>query len=315
VVWTHTELESLAVLALLWRVPRASRPRVIAQSVWLFGRWPQFRAPKRWLYRRLLRSADLLTVQCDANLAAARQILPGAPVRVVRYGIDLEKMVAVEPRPIRAPIRILSLGRDMHRDWTTLIAATAGRPEFELRVGAKKISRRAIAGASNLALVNPTSAELPELYRWADLVVIPLKANLHASGITVLAEAALFGVPVICTGTGGLEEYFGDDCVRYVAPGDFESMRRAIIELAADDRLRFTLARNSQARLIAQQMSTRARAKRLAEISRELLSQATAEPGRIAVTNHAINSDGAIDDPTPPWPAARGLETEFDDAP
>ena len=271
-VWTHTELESLAVLALLWKVPRASRPRIIAQSVWLFGRWPQFWAPKRWLYRRLLRSADLLTVQCNANLTAAQRILPEASLRVVRYGIDLAKMVAARRRTIHTPIRILSLGRDMHRDWATLIAATSGRIEFELRVGAKKISARAIEHASNLTLVNPTSAQLPELYQWADLVVIALKPNLHASGITVLAEAALFGVPVICTGTGGLEEYFDGQCARYVAPGDFESMRRAINELAADERLRFELACNSQARLVEENLSTRARAKRLADISRELLS-------------------------------------------
>jgi glycosyltransferase involved in cell wall biosynthesis len=273
VVWTHTELESLAALALLRTLSSVSRPRVIAQSVWLFGRWSEFWAPKRWLYRRLLRRADVLTVQCEANLAAARQLLPDARLQVVPYGIDLKKMVAARPRPIHTPIRILSLGRDMHRDWATIIAATAGRPEFEVRIGAKKMSRSANARGGNITPVKPTSAQVAELYEWADLVVVPLKPNIHASGITVLAEAALFGVPVVCTGTGGLQEYFGDESVRYVPPGDFASMRRAINELAANDRLRFEMAQNAQARLVESDLDTRARAKRLAALSRELLSE------------------------------------------
>ena len=270
VVWTHTELEHLAVL-LLFRLglARERRPRLIAQSVWLFDRWSEFWPPKRWLYRRLLRQADLLTVQCKDNLAAARRLLPDARMQVVPYGIDLDRMVPARPRPIHAPIRILSLGSDMHRDWATLIAATARQPEFEVRIGAKKISRSAIARGGNLKLVQPTPPQVVELYEWADLVVIPLKANIHASGITVLTEAALFGVPVVCTGTGGLQEYFGDESVRYVRPADSESMRWAINEVAKSDRLRFELARNAQARLIESNWDTRARAKRLATLSRD----------------------------------------------
>jgi hypothetical protein len=57
-------------------------------------------------------------------------------------------------------------------------------------------------------------------------------------------------------------------------------MRRAITELAADDRRRFAMARNAQSRLVQNDFSTRARAKRLAALSRELLSPAIAETGR-----------------------------------
>jgi glycosyltransferase involved in cell wall biosynthesis len=274
VVWTHTELESLAALALMRLGRPASHPRVIAQSVWLFGRWTEIWPLKRWLYRRLLSRADLLTVQCEANRDAAQRMLPGVSVSVVPYGIDLQKIVPPRTRPAHLPLRILSLGRDMHRDWETLVAATAGRAEFEVRIGARKINRDLLARGDNLTLVRPTSAQLAELYEWADLLVVPLKPNLHASGITVVSEAALFGVPVVCTRAGGLEEYFDDQCVSYVPAGDHAAMRRAIIELAADDRRRSAMARNAQARLIKNDLSTRARAKRLAALSRELLSPA-----------------------------------------
>ena len=44
VVWTHTELEHLAVVLLFLTVPRSRRPKLIAQSVWLYDRWRQFSA-------------------------------------------------------------------------------------------------------------------------------------------------------------------------------------------------------------------------------------------------------------------------------
>jgi glycosyltransferase involved in cell wall biosynthesis len=280
VVWTHTELEGLAVAALFSILRPKTRPRMIAQSIWLFGRWSEFWAPKRWLYQRLLRKADLLTVQCEANRAVAVQALPDARVEIVHYGIDLDKMIAARLRPSHQPIRILSLGRDMHRDWATLIAAVACRPEFEVCIGARKVNPKAIAHSENLMLVKPTSAQLAELYAWADIVVIPLQPNIHISGITVLTEATLFGVPVICTRTGGLDEYFSDESVSYVPPRDSEALRRAINQLAANDRLRFELARNAQARLIENDFSTRTRAKRLVTLSRDLLSQNLADAYR-----------------------------------
>lgn len=45
VVWTHTELENLATLLLFQLIPRACRPKIIAQSVWLYDRWGHFSGP------------------------------------------------------------------------------------------------------------------------------------------------------------------------------------------------------------------------------------------------------------------------------
>jgi glycosyltransferase involved in cell wall biosynthesis len=290
VIWAHTELESLAALALLRLQRGASRPRMIAQSIWLYGRWPELGLLKHWLYRRLLRHADVLTVQCEANQVAARRLFPDAHVQMVRFGTDIDKAVPVKPRPLHHPIRILSLGRDMHRDWATLIGAVGHLPEFEVRIGAAKIDRRLAASGGNLKLVKPPSEQLAELYQWADLLVIALKPNIHISGITVLTEATLFGVPVVCTDTGGLREYFDDKCVRYVPVGDAEAMRRAINELVANDSLRFELARNAQAHLIESDLSTRDRAKRLASLSRSLLSNNLEESGEGHLTNPPLSA-------------------------
>src|SRR5271165_6739225 len=66
-IWTHTELEYLGVLMLLKALPRKRRPKVIAQSVWLFDRWHELSRAKRWLYRKLLEQADILTVLSPEN--------------------------------------------------------------------------------------------------------------------------------------------------------------------------------------------------------------------------------------------------------
>jgi glycosyltransferase involved in cell wall biosynthesis len=140
----------------------------------------------------------------------------------------------------------------------------------------------------NVELVKPDSIQLRSLYDWADVVVVSLKPNLHISGITVITEAVLTGVPLVCTDTGGLRSYFSDDEIMYVPPNDPDAMRRAIVQLAADDGLRLSLARKAQERLLKDDLSTRARARRMAELSRELL----AEPSDAEAD--AFRADGSV---------------------
>jgi glycosyltransferase involved in cell wall biosynthesis len=161
----------------------------------------------------------------------------------------------------------------MHRDWSTVFAAVADLDQFVLRVGSRAIPRSLRVRAANISLERPTTAEeVRSLYSWADLVVVALKPNLHASGITTLSEATLSGRPVICSDTGGLRTYFSDNAVRYVRPGDAPAMRHAIESLAADDHLRFAMVRNAQERIRSANLNSLAFARRHYELSRELLS-------------------------------------------
>jgi glycosyltransferase involved in cell wall biosynthesis len=236
-------------------------------------KWNRLTAPKRWLYKKLLARADVLTLQSTESLKAARRLFRGVPCRITLYGIDAGAMVPAVQRPAHHPLRVLSLGRDMHRDWATLAAAVHGWEGCEVRLGAKSIDRRLAKRSKNIRLMTPDAAELRELYEWADVVVVPLKPNLHVSGITVVAEAVLFGVTIVCTDTGGLRGYFSGDEVRYVPPNDSVAIRGALEELAADDGLRFRMAKKAQERMLKAELTTRARARRLAELSRELLGE------------------------------------------
>ncbi|WP_443798338.1 glycosyltransferase, partial [Burkholderia gladioli] len=61
----------------------------------------------------------------------------------------------------------------------------------------------------------------------ADVIVVPLRPNHHASGITVMLEAAAVGKPMIVSDVGGLRDYFPNDCAAYVPAFDASAMRGA----------------------------------------------------------------------------------------
>lgn len=160
----------------------------------------------------------------------------------------------------------------MHRDWDTLIEAVRGWDEGVVQIASKTI-RPSRSLPANVEVMRPGTAQaVTDLYDWADLVVVTLKPNLHASGITVVAEAVLFGLPVICTDTGGLRAYFGDREVSYVGPQDARALRLKIEELAADEDLRFALAEGAQRKISRDELTSYGYAIRHRELSESLLS-------------------------------------------
>ncbi|OXH87791.1 hypothetical protein CA831_19630 [Burkholderia multivorans] len=75
--------------------------------------------------------------------------------------------------------------------------------------------------APNVAIGSASGlAKQHELYAWADVIVVPLRPNFHASGITVMLEAAALGKPMIVSDVGGLTDYFPHDTAAYVPPFD-----------------------------------------------------------------------------------------------
>lgn len=121
VIWTHTEQEHLAAaLVLKLGGQRGKRPLLLAQSVWLFDRWAGYGALRRWLYRKLLARADVLTTLARDNAALCRRYLQRDAVFVL-YGLNTQDFPIDEPqqwRPSR-PLRIAAIGNDRDRDWKT----------------------------------------------------------------------------------------------------------------------------------------------------------------------------------------------------
>lgn len=281
VVWTHTELEHLAVLALWQFRRRERRPRLIAQSVWLFDRWWGLSGPKRWLYRRLISQADILTTLSPDNLKIARELFPQVQSEFIRFGVSADTLVPPVQRAVHSPLRVLTLGNDIHRDWDTLIKAVEQWPGCNVRIASRRLNARVIKRVPNVHLtVAKSGKEVAELYSWADIVAVPLKPNLHASGLTVIFEAVLRGLPVVCTDTGGLRAYFSEDATRYVPPRDPVVLRCALEELAQDDQMRFAMAKRAQARILCADLSSRAFAERHYQLSRQLRAEAARKDGQ-----------------------------------
>lgn len=278
VVWTHTESQSLAASLLCRLFPHRRAPRLLLQSVWLCDRWDDFSRLRRWCYRRLLEKADILTFLSPLNQAKAQQIFPGQRCEMVHFGIATTCLT-----PPRAPgggarLHLLSLGNDRHRDWPTLVAAVRDQPWLQLTIVSSTVKPGLVSGLDNCKVVKARhNDELEALFAAADLVIVPLVNNLHASGITVLEEAVIKGRPVIVSDTGGLRAYFGDDDVRYVPPNDPQALRQAIEELARDAERALARARSAQTKIGCPGLSAESFARQHALLSLELLGHA-AEP-------------------------------------
>jgi glycosyltransferase involved in cell wall biosynthesis len=275
VVWTHTEREHLAALLLFRMIVVRKRPSIIAQCIWMFDNWPRFSWAKRRLYLWLLRQADIVTTLSPDNLKVARQVLPGSRTELVMFGIKSDALRPVRESVCHRPARVAALGNDMHRDWKTLIQAFGGITAFELRIASTKVTQESNRGACNIRVESASTREQVErLYEWADMVVVPLKPNLHASGLSVVLEATLSGRPLIATDTGGLRAYFSDQEVHYVPVGDPMAMRRAARELSQDDKRRFTFATLAQRRIVEAGLTSETYALRHRRLSQELLGRA-----------------------------------------
>lgn len=271
VIWTHTESQYLAV-AMVLAVCRAqpTRPIVVGQTVWLFDKWNKIGRLRRKFYSWLLERVDVITVLSPVNLAFARKIFPNKRIELVLFGIDTS--VIKEPKErVSRPLRIMALGNDRDRDWN-VIAQAFDNPSFQLLVVSARAPKRLFMSSANTRLASfRTNSELMEAFAWADIMVVALKPNMHASGITVIQEAVVQGIPTVCTKVGGLEAYFSADQVTYVPFGDAEALRDACLSIASCSKRRLEKIRNAQLRLGPHDLGSFAYVMRHVEISKDVL--------------------------------------------
>ncbi len=274
VVWTHTESQALAILTLMRFRRSRNNPKLIAQSVWLMDDWSTYSAVRRTLYRGLLARADALTVHSTSALRQLKLIFPFSRCEFVRYGIRADQSLDRTFRPMHDPLRILTLGNDRHRDWRTFVDTVRSSPEIEARMVTRTDVSELVRDASNVTLVTPANNDgLMSLYDWADIVVVCLVDNLHASGITVIQEAVLFGIPVICSDTGDLRSYFTPDEVLYVEPQDVAALKKAIAYASRDQAASRDRSMRALARMKEGNINSRSFVAQHVQLSRELLGR------------------------------------------
>jgi hypothetical protein len=276
-IWTHTEREFLPLLLLAWLRRQPLAP-VVAQSVWLLDEWPRMRRIHRAIARALMRRAALCTFLSPVNARQAEQLGLGSRRSIVAFGVSLDSfpLTAPAPRAGADTIRVFALGNDRHRDWHTFAQAFCDDPRYEI-----------FAATSNFPLAERgpnwtarqcSHAEVIERYRWADVVVVPLSANQHASGITSVLEATLLGKPVVASDAGGIDWYFDRDTIALCAVGDAGALAAAAEALARDpDEIRKRV-RAAQATALGKDLSSRGFAQRHVEMTEALLLSSGGEP-------------------------------------
>jgi len=272
VVWTHTETQFLGICLLFLLNGQKKRPKLIGQSVWLIDKWHKLLPVHRWFYRKLLNEVDLLTFHSSVNSTRAKQLFPNIKIEQVLFGIpsdDANEIIIKNSNPIK----VLSLGNDKHRDWDYLIKALGNQQNIEVLIISQKLKAKSVAAYSNIKVVKVThNDELITHFKHSSVMLVPLKPNMHASGITVIQEAALMGLPIIATDTGGLKDYFDETCIKYVNASDAADILNAVQMLGKDTDTMTKFAKNAQARMKSSEMGCDAYIKRHVLLSHELLS-------------------------------------------
>lgn len=110
-------------------------------------------------------------------------------------------------------------------------------------------------------------AEIPAIFRRADLVVLPYLDAEHSG---VLYTALAFGKPLLLSAVGGFPEVAETGAARLVPPGDTAALASALEELTGDEAARAELAA-AATRAAAGPFSWDETARRTLDLYRELL--------------------------------------------
>lgn len=192
--------------------------------------------------RNFLAARALVTWSRWARNSLVRDYgVPAGKVHVIRPGVDTRLFRPGKPHVVGMPLRLLFVGDDFERkgglDLLAAMRSLTGMAELDIvsngDVGVLPSGVRAHRGLS------PQASELVDLYRSADVFVLPSRGDCLAQAIV---EAQACAIPVVSTSVGALGEVVRDlENGLIVAPGSPHAITNAIRTLAAHPDLRVEL--------------------------------------------------------------------------
>ena len=191
------------------------------------------------LWRHALQAADaVVCLAASQRRALAERGADPERLRVVRFGVDAEFF---RPSPLSANGYVLAVGRDLGRDYATLLAAARGLDAPFVIVASPQNLGRPDTIPPNVSLrLDVSYTELRELYERAACVVVPVHPDGYpygsdCSGQTVLLDAMATGRPVVISERAWLEDYVRDgETALIVPPRDPNALRAALAGLLDD---------------------------------------------------------------------------------
>jgi glycosyltransferase involved in cell wall biosynthesis len=210
--------------------------------------------------RRVFGAMDAVVAHSEHSAARLRDEvgLDPAKVRVIPHGAFdyLTRLPEEQPLPqelegAEGPV-ILSFGLlRPYKGIENLLAAygpvAAGNPGAELwivgnpRMDVEPLRRQADAAGGRVRFVTRfvDEAEIPAIFRRADLVVLPYLDAEHSG---VLYTGLAFGKPLVLSAVGGFPEVAEAGAARLVPPGDTAALAATLEELVTDEAARAELA-------------------------------------------------------------------------
>jgi glycosyltransferase involved in cell wall biosynthesis len=172
---------------------------------------------------------------------------------VVPYTIDpnfyIKGMQNVNDRGDDPTPYILATGRDVGRDFTTLINA-ARKANINVKLVTLPYLAPKVKYNDHLEILeNISYTELFKLYYNASLIVVPLKKGIvYPSGIRAALEGMLVGRPVICSTTPILDEYApkSSSALAYFTPEDEDELVECILRVIQDENYQKLLVNNAK---------------------------------------------------------------------
>jgi len=201
------------------------------------------------LTRRIMGAADALIVNSAGLRDLARTAFPDLDFTVIPNGVDVDEFRPAEPHERDGPLRLLCVARLIERKGLQFLLPALGSlhrdgHRFELRIiGDGPMRARlermvAAEGLQDCVAIDGAIAheKLPEVYRAADLLVLP---SLAEGMPNVVLEAISSGLPVVGTRVPGMAELVqAGENGWLVAAGDADALRAALAEaLTAGPRL------------------------------------------------------------------------------
>jgi glycosyltransferase involved in cell wall biosynthesis len=246
--------------------------------------------PAYWHYAALAR---LLFARGDRFLVLSRRmqadlVAQGCPehkLRVVPLGVDLSRYHPV-PRPLRARLRVLMIGREVEKkgfDDGLRACARARELGADLEVmllgtgtpGARPLRR--LADQLGLAVAWPApSTPVSSVLSEADVLLVPSRTARDGDQEgtpTVICEGSAAALPIVATRHAGIPEQVEHEVTGLLAAErDIDGLAAHLVRLAGSPDLRGTLGAAGRLKMLAE-YSQDAHRGRLEAVYRELLGR------------------------------------------
>jgi glycosyltransferase involved in cell wall biosynthesis len=211
--------------------------------------------------RRTFGAMDALVAHSDHGARRLREevgIDPGR-IRVIPHGafdyltrLPREKPLPTELEGAEGPVILFFGLLRPYKGVDTLLEAFRRVEDAELwivgnpRMPVEPLQRLADEAPGRVRFLTRfvEDAEIPPIFRRADLVVLPYRDAEHSG---VLYTGLAFGKPLVLSTVGGFPELAPTGAARLVAPEDPVGLAAALVELAADPLARERLAEAARA--------------------------------------------------------------------